>query len=83
MGPPGPQGNPLANYIGSAPPVGMLPVINIYWNPITQKLEGEYNDLLTAEPLIKSLPPPGMNMVTNLYWNPVLGRLVGEYEDEA
>lgn len=84
QGPQGPQGLPgssLANYVGSAPPVGNFPVTNLYWNPITQKLIGEYDDGLLSNPLIYSNPPEGYHMITNIYFDPVTGRVTCEYED--
>ena len=80
-GPPGPSGSSLANYVGSAPPVGYMAVTNLYWNPITQKLIGEYDDGILSNPIVNSNPPEGYHMITNIYFDPVTGRVTCEYED--
>ena len=80
-GPQGPPGSSLVNYVGSAPPVGNFPVTNLYWNPITQKLIGEYDDGILSNPIVNSNPPEGYHMITNIYFDPVTGRVTCEYED--
>ena len=68
-------------YIASAPPLGMHPVTNLYWDPATQKMVVEYDDTGAPTGVLISTPPQGSYPITNVYFNPASGTFVGEYED--
>ncbi len=65
------------------PPVGSYPITNIYYDPATQNMVGEYDDQGGQSAVLSSNPPEGKFVVTNLFFNPTSGTFVGEYEDET
>ena len=73
----------IAGHVATVPPVGMLPITNMFWDPVAQKATFEYDDLGGSEAILLSTPPAGKNAITNVYFNPATGNLVSEYEDET
>lgn len=69
--------------IVTEPPPGSYPITNIYYDPATQTMAGEYDDQGGQSAVLSSNPPAGKFVVTNLFFNPTLGMFVGEYEDET
>ena len=73
----------ISGHVATAPPSGMYPITNLYWDPAIQKLVGEYDDTGDPSATLVSAPPIGKLAITNIYFNPANGRLVSEYEDET
>ena len=73
----------IAGHIATAPPTGMYPITNVYWDPATEKMMGEYDDLGEPSATVSSTPPEGRLAITNIYFNPANGRIVGEFENET
>ena len=73
----------IAGHVATVPPPGMLPITNMFWDPVAQKATFEYDDLGGSEAILLSTPPAGKNAITNVYFNPATGNLVSEYEDET
>ena len=73
--------NTILGHVATAPPTGMYPVTNLYWNPSLNKLVGEYDDAGQGAGNIESNPPVGSYAVTNVYFDPATGKLVGEYDE--
>lgn len=65
--------------IPTVPPVGGFPVVNLYVDSATGKLQVDYDDAAGASPTIISQPLPGSFAVTNLYVKD--GKLTVEYEN--
>ena len=68
-------------YVATAPPAGMYPVTNLFWDPVAQKMEAEYDDQGGSSGTIISTPPQGSYQITNVYYDPANESTVGEYED--
>ena len=75
--------NTILGHVATAPPTGKHPVTNLYWNPATGMLVGEYDDAGVGAGNIESAPPVGKHPITNIYFDPTTGVLVGEYDDGA
>ena len=71
----------ILGHVATAPPAGMFPITNVYWDPDIQKLISEYDDAGISAGTIVSNPPAGKLAVTNIYYDPSTGMLVGEYDD--
>lgn len=79
----GSSSSTILGHVASAPPAGTHPVTNLYWNPATQTMVGEYDDLGVGAANIVSAPPNGSFPVINIYFDPSTGRLVGQYNDDV
>ena len=71
----------IAGFVASAPDANGLPVTNIYYDPDTDRMVGEYDDAGIASGTIASNPPPGKFAITNIFFDPIAGRLSCEYDD--
>lgn len=75
------DGGGISGYVATAPNATGKPITNVYWNPDTQRMVGEYDDTGGAAGTIVSTPPPGKFAITNIFFDPVAGRLSCEYDD--
>ena len=75
--------NTILGHVATAPPSGMLPVTNVYWDPILDKMICEYDDAGVSAGNIATNPPAGKFAITNIYFDPTAGVFVGEYDDGA
>jgi hypothetical protein len=76
-------GGSIPGHVASAPPQGKFPITNLYWNPITNKMVGEYDNLGVGAGNIVSAPPTNCFPVINIYFDPVTGTFQGQYNDEV
>lgn len=74
-------GGGISGYVATAPKANGLPIVNLYFDPQTNKIVGEYDDAGGASGTIASTPPSGAYPIINIYFDPVSGRLTGEYDD--
>jgi len=74
-------GSTIQGHVATAPPAGSYPITNLYWDPVTDKLVGEYDDAGMGSGNIESNPPVGKYAVTNIYFDPSTGVLIGEYDE--
>ena len=75
--------NTILGHVATAPPSGMLPVTNIYYDPGLGKMVCEYDDAGVSAGTIETNPPNGTYAITNIYFDPTTGVFVGEYDDGA
>lgn len=73
----------IAGHVATVPPAGSHPITNIFWDPVLEKMVGEYNDAGGSDATLISTPPAGKFVITNIYFNPTTNKLVSEYEDET
>ena len=73
----------ILGYVATAPDATGYPVTNLYYDPATQKIVGEYDDTGSAAGTIVSNPPDGKYPITNIFFDPAAGVLTGEYDDGA
>lgn len=76
-------GTGIQGHVATAPPTGMYPITNLYWNPALNKMVSEYDDAGMGSGNIETNPPAGSFAITNIYFDPATGTFVGEYDDGA
>jgi len=73
----------ITGHVATAPDNTGHPVTNLYYDPATGRIVGEYDNTGYSAGNIVSNPPQDKHPITNVYYDPVSGRLVGEYDDGA
>jgi len=76
-------GAAITGHVATAPDQSGHPITNLYFDPATGKIAGEYDDAGFASGTIVSDPPVGKHPITNIYFNPLTGVFEGEYDDGA
>jgi len=71
----------ILGHVATAPPAGMYPVTNVYWDPALKKLVGEFDDAGVSAGTIVSRPPVGKFTITNIFWDPATETMTGEYDE--
>ena len=67
--------------VATAPNQTGHPITNLYYDPDTQRIVGEYDDAGFPSGTIASIAPPGKYPITNMYIDSSTGKLMGEYDD--
>ena len=73
----------ISGYVATAPDATGKPVTNLYFDPATGNIVGEYDDAGLAAGTIVSDPPQGKHPITNIFFDPASGMMTGEYDDGA
>lgn len=79
------QGVPVnvGGLVVSNPPDNMCRVVNLYVDPIHDKLVADWDDEVgVAADTITTNPPQGMRRVLNMYVDPATERLIYTYEED-
>jgi len=71
----------ITEHVATAPNTTGHPVTNLYFDPATGKIVGEYDDAGAGSGTIVSDPPAGKYPITNIFFDPTTGRMTGEYDD--
>jgi len=71
----------ILGHVATAPPAGTYPVTNVYWDPVLEKMIGEYDNSGTSAGTIVSDPPVGKFAITNIFWDPASGKMTGEFDE--
>ena len=54
----------IAGHVATVPPAGSHPITNIFWDPVLEKMVGEYNDAGGSDATLISTPPAGKFVIT-------------------
>lgn len=73
----------IVGHVATAPPTGKFPITNLYWNPLTSKMVGEYDDIGVGAGNIVSSPPEDCFPIINIYFDPLTGTFQGQYNDDV